>query len=180
MPFNTSCTFPAALSIRKWKPWLVLSLTLAIPTVGVRDSFGQTNPTAKKPVANVSEDRTLQSRDRADIKITYFKSTEGQNASVVVMLHGQGGNRQVWKGFAETLQKAGYAVVTVDLRGHGESSGGSGSSTSGKKGGNEHSTPKGKDYEAMIAGDMEAVKKFLFDEHQKKQLNMNKLGIVAS
>jgi hypothetical protein len=27
--------------------------------------------------------------------------------------------------------------------------------------------------------DMEAVKQFLFDEHQKGQLNMNKLGIVA-
>jgi hypothetical protein len=32
----------------------------------------------------------------------------------------------------------------------------------------------------MVGGDLEAVKKFLFEEHQNKQLNMNKLGIVAA
>jgi pimeloyl-ACP methyl ester carboxylesterase len=122
-----------------------------------------------------TEDKSLFARDGAEIKITYFKSTVGQEAPVVVMLHGKGGNRFIWKTFAENLQKADFAVVTVDLRGHGESAGGSGAT--GKK---SESSPKAKDYANMVALDMEVIKKFLFDEHQKKQLNMNKLGIVAS
>ena len=64
-------------------------------------------------------------------------------------------------------QKGDFAVVTVDLRGHGES-------PLPKKG-----ELKKTDYQAMVAFDMEAVKDFLLEEHTKKNLNMNKLGIVA-
>lgn len=124
------------------------------------------------------EDITLTAKDGANIAITYFKSPAGQEAPVVVMLHGKGGTRQIWKAYAEALQKAEYAVVTVDLRGHGESAGGNSGSGSSKK--SDSSAPKARDYAAMVAGDMEAVKKFLFDEHQKKTLNMNKMGIVAA
>ena len=130
------------------------------------------------PKKATSEDKTLTAKDGASIAITYFKSTAGQDAAVVVMLHGKGGNRQIWKAYAEALQKADFAVITVDLRGHGESTGGTGGAATGKK--NDSSAPKARDYAAMVAGDMEAVKKFVFEEHKKKQLNMNKLGIVAA
>ncbi len=130
------------------------------------------------PKKTTSEDRALIAKDGASIQITYFKSTVGQDAPVVVMLHGKGSNRLAWKLYAEALQKADFAVVTVDLRGHGESSGGSGAGASGKK--SDSNAPKARDYQAMVTFDMEAVKKFLFEEHQKKQLNMNKLGIVAA
>ena len=121
-----------------------------------------------------SQDQSLTTKDGAEIKITYFKSQAGQDAPVVVMLHGKGSNRLVWKGYAEALQKVDFAVVTVDLRGHGESV------SPGDSGKKTDSTPKARDYALMIAGDMEAVKKFLYEEHQKKELNMNKLAIVAA
>jgi hypothetical protein len=61
----------------------------------------------------------------------------------------------------------GYAAITVDLRKHGESV---------KQG--DDSTVNPNDYQGMLL-DLMAVKKFIFEEHQKKRLNMNKMGIVA-
>jgi len=107
-----------------------------------------------------------------------------------VLLHmAKDGNRFVWqgdKGFAHRLQEDGYAVITVDLRFHGESKiGGAPGVTNVNQGG------KGKDkktagidlrpadLEAMVECDMEAVKAFIKDEHQAKNLNMNKMGIVG-
>lgn len=122
----------------------------------------------------VAQDTTLTTKDGMEIKITYFKSAAGENAPVVILLHGKGGNRLIWKSFAEQLQKVDFAVVSVDLRGHGESSGG------GESSGKKPDAPKRGDYLAMVGGDLDAVKRFLFEEHQNKQLNMNKLGIVAA
>ena len=39
----------------------------------------------------------------------------------VLLLHGFGENRAVWNDFKKTLLKRGLAVMTVDLRGHGDS-----------------------------------------------------------
>lgn len=121
-----------------------------------------------------SKDETLVTKDSHEIKITYFKSAAREEAPVVILLHGKGGNRLIWKSFAEQLQKVDFAVITVDLRGHGDSTGGS--DASGKK----SEGPKKGDYLAMVVQDLEAVKKFIYEEHQNKQLNMNKLGIVAA
>lgn len=115
------------------------------------------------------------------IHITYFpaiaKAGGTENAPVVILLHGKDGDRLVWeqkgpgatgKSFAVVLQDQGYAVVSVDLRKHGES-----------KKADEKETLRPNDYQAML-GDLEAVKSFLLKEHQDKKLNINKLGIVAA
>ena len=39
----------------------------------------------------------------------------------VVLMHGGGQTRGAWKKAATTLADAGYRVVSLDLRGHGES-----------------------------------------------------------
>jgi len=135
-------------------------------------AWGQ--PTGKAVV----QDTTLQTKDGQEIKISYFKSQAGEEAPVVILLHGKSGNRLIWKSFAEQLQKVDFAVITVDLRGHGESTGGSGGGGGSSK--KPDSGPKAKEFVLMVGGDMEAVKKFIYEEHQTKQLNMNKLGIVAA
>ncbi len=43
------------------------------------------------------------------------------DASVVLMLHGGGQTRHAWRATAEILADAGWRAITVDLRGHGES-----------------------------------------------------------
>ena len=122
--------------------------------------------TGKKPTI---EERELITGDELKIKITYYKAAGGADSPVVILLHGKKGSRQQWKNFASDLQQKGdFAVVAVDLRGHGES-------LIGKK----TELLKKADYQAMVGFDMEAVKDFLLDEHTKKNLNVNKLGIVG-
>jgi non-lysosomal glucosylceramidase len=41
----------------------------------------------------------------------------------VLLLHQRGGRQENWASFAQLLQKNGYAVMTVDFRGHGQSKG---------------------------------------------------------
>lgn len=125
---------------------------------------------AQAPAKPSSHDTSVVTKDGVEIKMTYFKSTAGQEAPVVILLPSKNGNRLAWKSFAEQLQKVEFAVITVDLRNHGESN----------VGGKKHEGPfKAKDYLGMML-DLDAVKKFIFEEHQNKQLNMNKLGIVAA
>lgn len=119
---------------------------------------------ASKPT---SEEKFLTTDDNVELKISYYKSSSGKDAPVVIMLHGKKGTRLQWKGLATELQaKRDFAVVAIDLRGHGESPL---KKTELKKG----------DYQAMVTLDMDAVHTFLLDEHQKGNLNINKQGLVA-
>jgi pimeloyl-ACP methyl ester carboxylesterase len=136
------------------------------------------------------ENKTLQTADGGSLHITYYKSLGEQDAPVVVLLHMKDGNRFVWqgdKGFAHRLQEDGYAAITVDLRFHGESKIGGAPGVTNVNQGSGKGKDKKKagidlrpaDLEAMVECDMEAVKAFIKDEHQAKNLNMNKLGIVG-
>ncbi len=116
------------------------------------------------------------------IAITYFESSNAADSPVVVLLHGKGGSKRVWdQQFAPILQQNGYAVVSVDFRKHGKSQ-----LTAADAGGNQNQKGNSRDklsaldYRAMVALDMEAVWKFLYEEHQKKHLNMQKTAIIAA
>lgn len=47
---------------------------------------------------------------------------EGERRPWFLLVHGLASNRNMWRGVAELLAEAGFAVVAVDLRGHGRSS----------------------------------------------------------
>jgi len=131
------------------------------------------------------EDHTLSSvRDSWPIHVTYYPSRLKENAAVVVLLHNKGGSRLVWirkGGLAEALQNQGFAVVAVDLRKHGQSKPGAGlgGAADRKKKGSDSKLTRF-DYALMVSSDMEAVKRFIFSEHQKKRLNMRKLAVVGA
>jgi len=123
----------------------------------------------------------VTAEDQQPIRFSYYPALKDkgtpQEAPVAILLHGAGGSRIVWdkgsapaggKPFPEVLQNEGFAVLTVDLRKHGESV------TAGR---DEKIFPD--DYTKML-GDLVAVKTFLKGEHQKKLLNMGKIGIVAA
>lgn len=151
----------------------------------------QNDKKAPAPVLEIGEPRVLTTRDGVNLHVTYYKSTLEKNAAVVVLLHMKDGNRFVWQtdeGFAKRLQADGFAVVTVDLRYHGENkAGGAAGAGNANQGGT--GKKKGKksqgldlklgDYEAMWELDMEAVKTLILEEHQAGNLNMNKMGIVG-
>jgi len=126
----------------------------------------------------------LRAVDGHPLTITYYpvpeKTGNRQDSPVVVLLHGSDQKgRILWdkaapgrgekSNFAQSLNEDGYAVVSVDLRKFGDS-----------KAPGDMSNIRPDDYEKMSASDMFAVKQFLYDEHQKKAPNMNKMAIVAA
>jgi pimeloyl-ACP methyl ester carboxylesterase len=130
---------------------------------------------------NTSRAESLAAPDQFPIRFTYYPALKDkgtpQDAPVAILLHGAGGSRIVWdKGsapqggvsFPESLQNDGFAVLTVDLRKHGESI---------ETGREEKLYPD--DYQKMLV-DLSTIKDFIKAEHQKKLLNMNKIGIVAA
>src|SRR5579872_2700641 len=145
---------------------------------------------ADQKEAPAPESRTLTTDDNVSLHITYYGSTLEKEAAVVVLLHQKDGNRFVWQGekdgLAKRLQDAGFAVITVDLRQHGESkiggAAGLGNANQGKKKGKKEAgiDLKPVEYELMVEQDMEAVKEFIFTEHQAGRLNMNKMAIVGA
>ncbi|GIX03970.1 MAG: hypothetical protein KatS3mg113_0976 [Planctomycetaceae bacterium] len=131
-----------------------------------------------------SEVKTLTTRDGELLRCTYFPSSAGKEAPVAIMLHGRNGNRQIWQvpignapSFAQALQSNDFAVLTIDLRGHGENLTAT-APAANKKAEAVKLTPR--HYQAMVAEDLEAAKRFLLEEHEKGKLNISKLAIVAA
>jgi alpha-beta hydrolase superfamily lysophospholipase len=155
--------------------WLLLSILAWQSGVSVLAQGSKERPV---------EDFNLQSpADGWPLKVTYYRSTEGKEAAVVVLLHMKGKNRLVWtapKGFAEQLQGKGFAVIAVDLRKHGQSKPGAENedSKAADKKSSSANDLRPADYQLMIR-DLDAVKKMIFEEHQKGALNMRKMAIVA-
>src|SRR5687768_8980028 len=52
---------------------------------------------ASKPPAPVVKTDTLTTGDGWSIPITYYQSGLGKDASVIILLHGEGGDQLVWK-----------------------------------------------------------------------------------
>jgi len=122
------------------------------------------------------EAKILTARDAWPIYITYYAGIDaGKETPVVVMLHGARSSRLVWKQtkLIEMLVQDKFAVITVDLRKHGESIAPE----------TFPAAARGKitrvDYGNMF-NDLEAVKKFLFEEHQAQRLNMRRTGLVTA
>lgn len=138
-----------------------------------------TGGAADKSRLAAPEDLPLKTADGKKLKLTYFKARIGREAPVVLMIHGKGGNRQAYGKLATELQEADYAVITLDLAGHGESE----SRVKNPGGGGKKSDAApltAPFYQAILFNDMEAVKHFIYEEHQKQALNMNKLAIIAA
>jgi len=125
----------------------------------------------------------LQTKDGVGISITYYPSRLGKEAAPVVMLHDYKDTQGIFSTLAQRLNSPGreekhpsFAVVTVDLRGHGGSI--------------KQTAPNGvmreidaakinrQDIVGMLA-DMEAVRSFLVGKNDAEELNLNKLSLVG-
>ena len=94
-----------------------------------------------------------------------------EDTPVILLVHGADESRKNWESLANFLAGRGYAAVAPDLRHHGEARN-PGVRTSDRLNAN--------DYRAMVGLDLEAVKALLLDLHGRKQINVRKLGVVAS
>ena len=126
------------------------------------------------------EDVSLSTADGLKLEMTYFPGRKGKDSIPVILLHAWKGSRQDFvkdEGLASYLQdKLGCAVVVPDLRGHGEST----SIKNGKKTDTlkaEKLTPA--QFNQMVTQDLMAVKDFLWEKNNAKQLNIDKLCVVG-
>lgn len=120
---------------------------------------------------------TVTTKDGVPIAFGYFPSDKGNKAVPVILLHEWKGAAPPYSPLALELQKAGCAVVTPDLRGHG--------------GSRTYTDPRGQqktfdlsrmtrqDVQAMLARDIEAIKGFLKTENDAEKLNLNALTLIG-
>ena len=176
---------PLIFQLRMLAPASVLcALILVGPTVG----------RAQDPQLPRAENKVIETQDGLPLHFSYWPTAHDQamDSGVVVLLHMHNGNRLDWpREFVQRLQRD-YAVIAVDLRGHGQSKGAGASGgdiiDSGKKskkssnGGAriDSGNLKPRDFEAMAFVDLEAIKKFIFEENQLQHLNMNKTAIIGA
>lgn len=65
---------------------------------------------------------TLEAADKQALVATYYAPINTlEKASAVLLVHDAGGSREDLRPLAIRLQKSGFAVLALDLRGHGES-----------------------------------------------------------
>lgn len=117
---------------------------------------------------------TVLTKDGVGIRFTYYPGMNEKESVPIILLHELKGNRRDLEGLALSLQKLmGAAVIAPDLRGHGDST------LAGTKKLDANTFNRVTDFLPMIDQDVEAVKKFLVDENNKGNLNIDRLAIVG-
>lgn len=120
-------------------------------------------------------DLNLVTKDPVLLKATYYGSNKGKEAVPVILLHMSEGKRTDYQELALLLQELGHAVLVPDLRGHGEST-----EIADSRNTLDASRLPSNQYPRMVVDDMEACKKFLIQEHNDGNLNIEKLCVVGS
>jgi len=114
---------PKRKRLLRWLAFLILAVLLLLYFVlpvalGVMAVY----PTRSQPGLPPGgfEPVTLESGDGVKLAGWYAAP---QNSTAIILLHGAGSSREDIRPYAEMLQRNGFGVLALDLRGHGESGG---------------------------------------------------------
>jgi hypothetical protein len=114
----------------------------------------------------------IRSFDGAPLASSYYPSKLGSGAAAVMLVHESGRSRKDFEeavlelkgeGLAEHLQGLGYAVLSMDLRGQGQNP---------RRALSVNERPQ-------LVEDLQAGYFFLVDRHNRGDLNLAKLGVIA-
>lgn len=116
----------------------------------------------------------IQGADGTPLAGTFYPSRLGPAAPVVLLVHETGPGRSSkdfeepigdlkGQGLAEHLQEQGYALLLLDLRGHGD---------------NPRRELTDREWREMV-GDLQAAYQFLIDRHNRREINLAKFGVVG-
>lgn len=161
-----------------YSKWITLGL-VAWLAFGTTDAWAQRARRIAPP-----EDIKLTTKDGVKLALTYYPSNLAKEAVPVVMLHDYKESRTVFNGLAEALQspadseRDSRAVITVDLRGHGEST--VQVAPDGRVRDLDASRLGPADFQAMVTQDMDEVRKLLVEKNDAGELNLNSLCLVGA
>ncbi len=164
----------AVSALGRCRAALVLAGLLAGGLGGARGLAQEaTDPADTTPPERLVE---LETQDGVQLKAMYYPGTKGRDSVCLMMLHAFRGSRADYHRLAKELQtELGYAILVPDLRGHGESVRVARSTVD--------LTPdrmRPSDFQAMVGADMETLRRFLRDEHNAEQLNLDRLGLIGA
>jgi pimeloyl-ACP methyl ester carboxylesterase len=159
-------------------PLVSFCLVLLVGTGAAPTAFAQRFRAAQP------ETSKLQTQDGVRLSLTYYPSSEEKGATPVVMLHDYKDTQGMFTSLASRLQSptkedkhSSFAVITVDLRGHGAST--QQTLANGSVGEIDAAKLQKEDFIKMSLYDMEAVRGFLVGENDNEKLNLNKLCLVG-
>ncbi len=128
---------------------------------------------------------SLTTKDGVGLKVTYYASSLGKQATPVILLADRKDSRSVYDNLAKRLQSPGkddnhksFAVLAVDLRGHGDST--KQSLPNGQTRQIDASKLGRKEVAAIVQFDMAAIRRFLVKKNDAGNLNLNRLSIVGA
>jgi hypothetical protein len=119
----------------------------------------------------------FKTEDGFELKAGYFPPkpapTQGKKPGCIILLHMLGGQRQDWDAFVPDLTQAGYAVLALDLRGHGQST------AQGDKTVEIRKLPEKElnKFCAKMPLDLKAAEKFL---KENKDINASRICIIGA
>ncbi len=130
-------------------------------------AYGDQEPSKKQSGERV----IFASDDGVSLVGSYYKPSIGINNSTpsVILLHMLGSDRGMWNNFAQKLSQNGYVVLSVDLRGHGESIKQANSTIS-------YQSFMPRNFKNMTL-DVKAAKKYLTEE---RDANPNQISIIGA
>jgi len=132
-----------------------------------------------KLVTPAPEPMTLETKDKVQLRCTYFAptagegATDGKQAIPYIIVHDWASSRSDITNLATFLQSKGNAVITPDLRGHGDSvrATGADKKLDQKKFRN--------DQISTAVADIERCKKYLVQQNNEGKLNVDRLVVIA-
>lgn len=109
---------------RRWRRWAIavgLLTVLGLAGAWLAGSIlMRPSPSHVDPAIAPAQDLHLHAADGLDIAATYWPGRRSDGPAVL-LLHGNGASRGAEASTAAWLSEQGYAVMTIDFRGHGES-----------------------------------------------------------
>lgn len=154
----------------------VLSLSLALLLqLFAGPMLAQDKEKKEKEIPEPEVVQIVTKKTGLQMNAMYFGSNQEKEAAPIILLHPWEEQGALYYKFAKELQVMGYAVLVPDLRGHGKST-----QAALARDGKIDITKMGKaDYGLIVAEDMEAMKAFLLQEHNKGKLNIELLSVIG-
>ncbi|MDB2686083.1 hypothetical protein N9Y42_02625 [Mariniblastus sp.] len=183
----------------KYRGVLILAFCVAFSNLFIGFAIGQSNSKAAsdQESENAPEKVTLETKDKVELVCTYFppvapekpdaskdaaaapetepesKSAAGKRTITYIILHDWKSSRKDTKALATFLSARGNAVITPDLRGHGDST-----RVIGVEKAINSEDFTGNEIGSTIE-DIETCKRFLVKKNNAGELNVDMLAVIA-